>query len=186
MQIADSKTDEELKKNLHDDDIQGILDAQGAAKWPVLKNKDCIVNIILRHVLVDSTRYLLEDLKKGLETLGVLEAIKKYPDHLRELFTKENISPLDAATVDAIFNIDYDEQGSNGRAIQELAIIHWRDYLQDCESMFQIDHLTRPFRVPTHWMPHVNVYLIHIQIKHFEVLCLKKLPYYIQPFPVFS
>lgn len=163
MQIADSKTDEKLKKkNLHDDDIQSILDAQ------------------------DSTRYLLEDLKKGLETLGVVEAIKKHPEQLRELSTEENICPLDAATKDAIFNIDYDEQGSSGRAIQELAIIHWRDYLQDCESMFQIDRLTRPFRVLTHWMPHVSVHLIHIQIKHFQVLCLKKLPYYIRPFPVFS
>ena len=67
--------------------------------------------------------------------------------------------------MDAIFSIDYDEQGSNGRAIQELAIIQWRDYLQDCESMFQIDRLTRPFRVLTHWMPHVSVHLIHIQKK---------------------
>lgn len=36
-------------------------------------------------------------------------------------------------------------------------------------------------------MPHVlSVHLIQIQIIHFQVLCLKKLPYYIQPFPVFS
>ena len=123
MQIADSKTDDELEKNQHDDDIQGILDTQGAATLAVLKNKDSTLNIILCNVLVDSTRYLLEDLKKGLETLGVLEAIKKHPEQLRELFTKENIRPLDAATVDAIFSIDYDDQGSNGGAIQELAII---------------------------------------------------------------
>ena len=106
---------------------------------PVLENKDSILKIILHHILVDSTRYLLEDLKKGLETLGVLEAIQKHPEQFRELFTTENIRPLDAATVDAIFNIDYDEQGSIRRASQELAIIHWRDYLQDCESMFEID-----------------------------------------------
>ena len=123
MQIADSKTDDELEKNQHDDDIQGILDTQGAATLAVLKNKDSTLNIILCNVLVDSTRYLLEDLKKGLETLGVLEAIKKHPEQLRELFTKENIRPLDAATVDATFSIDYDDQGSNGGAIQELAII---------------------------------------------------------------
>ena len=124
---------------MHDEDIQDILFAQGAVKLPVVENKDSILKIILRHILVDSTRYLLEDLKKGLETLGVLEAIQKHPEQFRELFTTENIRPLDAATVDAIFNIDYDEQGSIRRASQELAIIHWRDYLQDCESMFKID-----------------------------------------------
>lgn len=142
MQIADSKTDKELKKNLHDDEIKRILDARGAVKLPVLKNKDSIVNIILRHVLVDSTRYLLEALKEGLETLGVLEAIKKHPEQFRELFTRENIRPLDFATVDAIFHIDYDEQGSNERAVQDLTIFHWRIYLQECESMFQIDRLS--------------------------------------------
>ena len=80
FQIADSKTDKELKNNLHHEDIQGILDAQGAVKSPVLQSKDSIVKIILRHVLVDSMRYLLEDFKKGLETLGALEAIQKHPE----------------------------------------------------------------------------------------------------------
>ena len=126
-----------MKNNLHHEDIQGILDAQGAVKSPVLQSKDSIVKIILRHVLVDSMRYLLEDFKKGLETLGALEAIQKQPEQFRELFTTENI-----ATVDPIFRIDFDEQGSNRRNSQELAIIHWRDYLQDCESIFQIDHLS--------------------------------------------
>lgn len=83
------------------------------------------------------TSYLLEDFKKGLETLGALEAIQKHPEQFRELFTTENI-----ASVDPIFRIDFDEQGSNQRNSQELAIIHWRDYLQDCESIFQIDHLS--------------------------------------------
>lgn len=64
MQIADSKTDDELEKNQHDDDIQGFWDTQGAAKLAVLKNKDSALNIILCNVLVDSTMYLLEDLWK--------------------------------------------------------------------------------------------------------------------------
>ena len=120
FQIANSKTDKELKNNLHHEDIQGILDAQGAVKSPVLQNKDSILKIILRHVLVNSTRYLLEDFKKGLETLGVLEAIQKHPQQFRELFTTESIRPLDATTVDSIFRIDFDEQASNRRDSHEL------------------------------------------------------------------
>ena len=131
-----------MKNNLHHEDIQGILDAQGTVKSPVLQSKDSIFKIILRHVLVDSTRYLLEDFKKGLETLGALESIQKHPEQFREPFSTENIRPLDSATVDPIFRIDFDEQGSNWRNSQELAIIHWRDYLQDCKSIFQIDHLS--------------------------------------------
>lgn len=131
-----------MKNNLHHKDIQGILDAQGAVKSSVLQNEHSILKIILRHVLVDSTRYLLEDFKKGLETLGVLEAIQKHPEQFQELFTIENIHPLDAAIVDPIFRVDFDEQGSNQRDSQELEIINWRDYLQDCESIFQVDHLS--------------------------------------------
>ena len=91
---------------------------------------------ILCHVLLDSLRYLLEDLKKGLEILGVLEAIQANPEQFQEVFTKESFHPLDAETMDAVFAINYAEQSSNQRASQELTIVHWRDYLQDCESEF--------------------------------------------------
>ena len=133
-----------MTNNLQDEDIQAILDAQGAATLPMLEKKDSIVKIILRHVLLDSTRYLLEDLKKGQETLDVLKAIQANPEQFREVFTNENIRPLDAETVDALFTINYAEQGSNQRASQELTIVHWRDYLQDCESELNINVLATP------------------------------------------
>ena len=101
-----------------------------------LDKKDVIVKITLRHAPVDSTRYLLEYLKRGLDTLGVLEAIQANPERFREVFAKENIRALDAETEDSLFTIDA-EVGSNERATQELAIVHWRDYLQDCESKFK-------------------------------------------------
>ena len=137
LQIVNSETEDQLATSLQDEDIRVILDAQGVAMLPVLQKKDSIARIIINHVLVDSTRYLLEDLKKGLETLGVLKAIRENPEQLREVFTSENIRSLDAVSVDALFIIEYAEQGSNQRASQELTIVHWRDYLQDCESEFK-------------------------------------------------
>ena len=74
---------------------------------------------------------------EGLNTLSVLDAMKAHPEKLRDLFTKENIAPLDAETVDLLFSIEYAEQGSNARAKQEMAVVFWRDYLQDCESKCQ-------------------------------------------------
>ena len=88
----------------------------------------------MRHILVDSTRYLLDELMKGLQTLSVLDAMKAHPEQFRDVFTSENIAPLDAQTVDLVFRIDYVEQGSHARQKQEMAIVFWRDYLQDCES----------------------------------------------------
>ena len=71
---------------------------------------------------------------KGLQTLSVLDAMKAHPEQFRDVFTSENIAPLDAQTVDLVFRIEYAEQGSHARQKQEMAIVFWRDYLQDCES----------------------------------------------------
>ena len=127
-----------MQERLDDQEIKPIVEGQGASTFPLsLEEKEWYVKIILRHLLVDSTTYLLEDFKGGLQTLGVLEAIKNHPERFRDVFTKENLKPLDAATVDALFSIELAEVGSNARAKQELAIINWRDYLQDCESKLQ-------------------------------------------------
>jgi len=71
---------------------------------------------------------------KGLQTLSVLDALKAYPEQFHDVFTSENIASLHAQTVDLVYQIDYVEQGSHARQKQEMAIVFWRDYLQDCES----------------------------------------------------
>ena len=137
-QIINATTIEELQGYLNDQAIQQILDAQGASPVPSsLDKKEWYGKVITRHILVDSTRFLLDDLKKGLQTLGVLDVMQANPEQFREVFTKENMRPLDAQTVDVLFSIEFAEQGSNERTKQELAIVYGRDYLQDCESELQ-------------------------------------------------
>ncbi|XP_078361567.1 G2/M phase-specific E3 ubiquitin-protein ligase-like [Oculina patagonica] len=134
-QIADSATLSQLQECLDDEEIQAIVEGQGATTFvKSIDEKEWYVRIILRHLLVDSTSYLLEDFKKGLQTLGVLEAVKRHPERFRDVFTNENLEPLDAAAVDTLFTFELAEVGSNERPKQELAIVNWRDYLQDCET----------------------------------------------------
>ena len=60
----------ELKERLYDEEIQTSLSDLGASPVPSrIEQKDWYKKIILRHVLIDSTRYLLEEC---LQTLGVL------------------------------------------------------------------------------------------------------------------
>ena len=136
FQVCNSESAEELRNNLEDEEIREILDAQGFATLPLLKKKDYIASIILRHVLVDSTRSHFEELKEGLKANGVLEAIQAHPEKLRELFTQKDVLPLDSGTMEAIFEIHYAEYGSDQRNHQERTVGYWRDYLQDCESEF--------------------------------------------------
>ena len=128
----------ELKERLYDEEIQTILSDLGASPVPSrIEQKDWYKKIILRHVLIDSTRYLLEEFKKGLQTLGVLDAMQRHPQQFRDVFTNENVNQLDAQCVDLLFTVHFAEMGSNARPKQELAVILWRDYLQDCESKVQ-------------------------------------------------
>ena len=133
---------EEFTNNLEDEEIRGILDAQGLATLPMFEKKDHIAGIILRHVVVDSTRSHFEELKKGLETLGVLKVIQANPEQFRRVFTHQNVDALDAEKMYALFEICYAERGSNQRTSQERTVLYWKDYLQDCQSEFQMLRLT--------------------------------------------
>ena len=101
---------------MSDEGIENTLNDLGASAFPsTLEKKEWYGKILLRHILVDSTRYLLDELMKGLQTLSVLDALKAYPEQFRDLFTAENIAPLDAQTVYLVFQINYVEQGSHAR-----------------------------------------------------------------------
>ena len=83
-------------KGLNEEEIQHIWEGQRASIFPkMLEKKDWYVKIIVRHLLVDLTSYLLEDLTRGLQTLGVLEAIKARPEQFRDVFTKEDLNSKD-------------------------------------------------------------------------------------------
>jgi hypothetical protein len=85
-----------------------------------------------------SNIYLIEELKEGLQTLGVLRCIQRYPDKFKDVFCESDMPVLDAQIIDLMFTPDFDEEGNNRRPLQEQAIVYWRDYLQDCESTYGI------------------------------------------------
>lgn len=107
---------------MSDGRIENILDDVGASAFlSTPEKKELYGKVFVRHILVDSTRYLLDELKKGLQTLSVLDAMKAHPEQFRDVFTRENIAPLDAQMVDLVFRIDYVDQGSHARQKQGMA-----------------------------------------------------------------
>ena len=91
--------------------------------------------LLVQHIVIDSVEYLINEVKEGLTTLGVLGAIQQNHEKFREVFCKENMPKLDALMVDLLFSPNFNEEGSNQRLLREEAIVYWRDYLQDCMSM---------------------------------------------------
>lgn len=98
-----------------------------------MDDKHRFVKFISRHVLLDSTRYLLEDFKECLRTLGVLEKIQEFQFQFFQCFSHVD-KPLTVEIVNATFRARLCERGSNHYAAQQRAVVYWRDFLQDCEG----------------------------------------------------
>lgn len=77
--------------------------------------------------------YLIERLKEGLETLGVLNAIKEHSSIMEELFCG-GPPTLSAASLLDLFTIHYSPRGTNRRALEEVAVGHWRDWIIEVEG----------------------------------------------------
>ena len=53
---------------------------------------------------------------------------------MAQVFCSSSLLKLTASRMDSLFVPELAEDGSNVRPQQELIIMHWRDYLQDCEG----------------------------------------------------
>ena len=121
-----------MNQHLKETHLCGILQAQGhSLQASCLEEKSKFVRAIVNYVLVDSTRYLLEELIDGFKVMGVLDTIRQHPEQFREVLCK-NDAKLDAIMVDLIFEVHLAEEGTNIRPTQERAVVFWRDFLQDC------------------------------------------------------
>ena len=80
----------------------------------------------------------------GLNTLGVLDAVKNHRHVFRPIFVApEEAKALCADTVNAIFKIrELGEEGSNARVKQLQVIGYWRDLLEDIEGECQSSPLS--------------------------------------------
>ena len=67
----------------------------------------------------------------GLETLGVLEAMKTHKNTLKPLFLQR----LNAELVDSLFSYELAEKGSNRFRLEKKTLSHWRDLLIDLEGI---------------------------------------------------
>nr|XP_055062462.1 G2/M phase-specific E3 ubiquitin-protein ligase-like [Misgurnus anguillicaudatus] len=65
-------------------------------------------------------------------SLGVLDALRRYPLQLKCLFVKGE-KALTAIDVENLFHVKYSERGSNAFHEESRTLAFWQDYLQDAE-----------------------------------------------------
>jgi hypothetical protein len=109
------------------------LNACGYSAQPSFGDKDKLLSMLTRYFVLDKPRSALEQFKEGLEVLGILHVMKRYPKEFEQLFCFQ-ATKLTAFMLQTLFSTTYSPSGSNCRAKDELIVMHWRDVLQDCEG----------------------------------------------------
>jgi len=75
----------------------------------------------------------LDDIKAGLETLGVLKLLQQHPLTMRSLFVDTH-DVLTADILQDLFTVEFSLRGSNERDKEEEVILHWITFLQEIEG----------------------------------------------------
>ena len=88
--------------------------------------------------MIDKSRTVLEQFKEGLQTLEIAGLLRQHPNLFRPYFCFAFATVLTASCIDDMFKISVSEDDTRLREKEDLVIMHWRDYLQDCEGTMLI------------------------------------------------
>lgn len=103
---------------------------------PELSYKRELIDNLISFYVVDRKQSAVEQLKRGLETLGVLEHVKKWPELFRDVMCYGD-ETVNALYMKALFRIvRRGERGNNFAETESRVLRHWRKFLDDCEGKF--------------------------------------------------
>ncbi|KAK2914210.1 hypothetical protein Q8A67_002609 [Cirrhinus molitorella] len=94
--------------------------------------KDSFVQSALEFFTHGRLQAALDQFVEGLQTLGLLEEMRKNSALFYDMFVNEE-KPLQAKDLCSLFKVNFSPQGSNRRARENKTICHWRDWLIDVE-----------------------------------------------------
>ena len=95
-----------------------------------IQNKGDIVQALLTHYLVHSTKSELDQLKSGISLLHVLSLLQRHPSLLRPLFLANGKPCLSCDMVLKMFHVVWSPSSSNLREVEESVIFGWTEYIR--------------------------------------------------------
>lgn len=98
-----------------------------------LKDKSDIISSIAMHYCIYSSKGELDEVKRGLKSLGFLDVVSKNPI-LRSLFEHSH-SKVTAELVEETFVPEFSPIGSNMRAKEEAVMMWFSELLHEIEGM---------------------------------------------------
>ena len=84
----------------------------------------------------------MERFQEGLSALGVLAAMKEFPNTFRSLFCHTPEVVTTAESLEGVFTVKSSPVGSTKAVTESLVLSRWSDYLQDIEDGEDSIHLS--------------------------------------------
>ncbi|XP_011406870.1 PREDICTED: uncharacterized protein LOC105314410 [Amphimedon queenslandica] len=132
--LMDTSCKEEMQELLDSDNFSFRFDVGVNVPSCSLnfEDKDQIVLAFIKSHLIYSCKGELDQLKEGLECLGVLKLLQDYPKLMRPLLMSSGKKQLNATELLNLFTIVWSPVGSNARESEESVIYAWTNYVHDC------------------------------------------------------
>ena len=133
--LLDSDTVEKAKSCTVEGNLSTVLELAGTLAIPIQTLDDVkkMVAATSQWFVLGRCKPALESFREGLSALGVLEAVKTYPNSFRPLFC-DVPEKLTAEKMEQLFRPNRSPIGSSKALIESLVLSRWSDYLQDIED----------------------------------------------------
>lgn len=129
--LLNSASPEEAMKNINKGNLPTILDLAGTlAPVGAMEDIPKVVYLTTRWFVLGRALLAIESCKKGLSTLGVLEAVKAHPAAFQPVFCGEP-EEITAKSMETLFSVTTNPVGSTKAVTESLVLSRWCDYLQD-------------------------------------------------------
>ena len=133
MQISSSEDEATFQTVVKSASVIDCFAQAGFHSVPKYEKKNELISELCQFFVIDKVRSALEQFKEGLRTLDILCLLMEFPSLFRPYFCYTSTT-LTATCVDRVFTPTLSEDGCRIREQEELVIMHWRDYLQECEG----------------------------------------------------
>ena len=137
----DASTTAELQSLLQENDYDFRFNCGYSKPTPRIdiSEKEELIRVVWLHYIFFLPHAELEQLRKGLrETLQVDVLCCLHPENVWSLLAASSAFEVTAKFFLESFIINYSDQGSNKRTLEEALVLHWTDFIQECEG----EHLT--------------------------------------------
>ena len=133
--LHDSDTVDKAKRCTVEGNLSTVLDLAGTLAMPIetLDDAKKMAAATSQWFVLGRCKPALESFRNGLSALGVLEAVKTYPDSFRPLFC-DLPEKLTAERMEEVFRPNTSPVGSSKGLTESLVLSRWSDYLQDIED----------------------------------------------------